>query len=134
MTRLTDALNRLFRSGHRSPEIEPGASVELDGASVVARCEAMLGSVPADDPAAALGLALSGARATCLISGDDSEVHVAEIRAAAGRQTPFVAHLFARAAAAHSVARGTGHETLHALADTGACVLVAQKCFTGWRA
>ena len=77
MTRLSEALGRLFRSGGRGAEIEPGASVELDGAALVARCEAMLGSVPADDPAAALGLALSGTRATCLISGDDSEVHVA---------------------------------------------------------
>jgi len=124
--RTLSALARLFRTRELLPHAF-GTEAELDGASVVAACEAMLGSVPAEDAATALGLALAGVRTTCMIAGADGDAAVPAIRSAAGRQAPFVAHLFARAAAVHATARGTGHESVHALADAGAFVLVAQN-------
>ncbi|HMB70924.1 MAG TPA: 4Fe-4S binding protein, partial [bacterium] len=126
MKNLGDAFRRLFGTGTAPASVDPGTAHTLDGLAAAARTEALLGSVPVDDPSAALGLALTGARAACILSGSDAERHAADLRTAAGRHAPMVVHLVMRAAAGHAHALGSGHEPLHALADTGAFVLVAR--------
>jgi pyruvate/2-oxoacid:ferredoxin oxidoreductase alpha subunit/ferredoxin len=123
---LGDAFRRLFGPGSAATAADPGTEHDLDGLAAAARTEALLGSVPADSPAAALGLAMTGVRAACVLSGSDAETYAADLRAAAGRHVPMVAHLVTRAGAGHAHALGSGHEPLHALADTGAFVLVAR--------
>ncbi len=97
----------------------------IDGRTAVLRAEIRLGSSWLESPSAALGSALAGVRSACWIDGDDAHSAVDALRIAAGRHAPLVAHLVARSAPGHAFASGTGHDLLHALAETGAFVFVA---------
>ena len=62
--------------------------------------------------AAAIGLAMSGVRASSFLAGPDL-VHAGDmLSAAAGRRLPLVLHLSARALAGHATALGSGHQCI----------------------
>ncbi len=88
-----------------------------------------LASLAAEGPrgalAAAVGLALAGARATAFLSGPDLAAVRDLLQAAAGRRLPLVLHLAARALPGQAPAAGDGHEALHLAADSGCLLLVA---------
>ncbi|MCF6354193.1 MAG: 4Fe-4S binding protein [Candidatus Polarisedimenticolaceae bacterium] len=75
--------------------------------------------------AAAIGLALSGGRATAFISGQDAAAVQDQLRTAANRHLPLVIHLENSALSGQGPALGTGHEAIHLCADSGAFTLVA---------
>lgn len=77
--------------------------------------------------AAAMGLAMSGQRATAFLSGQDLASTLDLLKSAAGRHLPLVAHLENRALAAQGGALGAGHESLHLSADTGCFTLIASN-------
>ncbi|MDY7110277.1 MAG: hypothetical protein SYC29_16735, partial [Planctomycetota bacterium] len=68
---------------------------------------------------AAIGLALSGERATTFLSGPDLLAAQDLLASAAGRHLPLVIHLACRAASGHAQALGSGHEAYAAAADRG---------------
>ncbi|NOG55847.1 MAG: hypothetical protein HND57_16230 [Planctomycetes bacterium] len=72
---------------------------------------------------AALGLSLSGQRASCALSGTDLMAGGLDTLAtAAGRNAPMVVSLACRAAAGHACAIGSGHEAWHAAASVANCI------------
>lgn len=75
--------------------------------------------IDADSPrtslAAAMGVAMSGRRATVFLSGPDLVQSRDLLAEAAGRRLPLVIHAVLRAGASHAQALGTGHEAYHAL-------------------
>jgi pyruvate-ferredoxin/flavodoxin oxidoreductase len=75
--------------------------------------------------AAAMGLAMTGTRATTFLSGPDLVSAQDLLVMAAGRHLPFVVHLCNRTLAAQAGALGTGHKAYHMSADTGFFVLSA---------
>jgi len=75
--------------------------------------------------AAAMGLAMSGVRATVFLSGPDLISGQDLLVMAAGRHLPLVIHLSNQTLAAQAGALGTGHETYHAAGDSGCFVLLA---------
>ena len=77
--------------------------------------------------AAAMGLSLTGMRASAFVSSDDLTSSAALLRAMSGRPLPLVVHLSARSLSAHANARGSGHEVLAHLRDAGWVVLVARN-------
>jgi pyruvate-ferredoxin/flavodoxin oxidoreductase len=77
--------------------------------------------------AAAMGLAMSGQRATAFLSGQDLASSLDLLKSATGRHLPLVAHLENRALAAQGGALGAGHESLHLAADGGCFTLVASN-------
>ncbi|MBI2375785.1 MAG: hypothetical protein HYV07_17445 [Deltaproteobacteria bacterium] len=76
--------------------------------------------------AAASGVALSGHRASAFLPGDRLAQIQDQLFAAVGHRVPIVVHADGRAVARHGRGAGTGHETLHALAQTGALVAIAR--------
>ena len=88
-----------------------------------------LWSHTADGPrgalATAIGLSLSGIRATAFLSSADLAGAQDLLASAAGRHLPLVAHLSNRALAGHASAMGSGHEALHISADSGCFMLFA---------
>ena len=88
-----------------------------------------ISSCEADGPrgalAAAMGLAMSGGRATAFISGQDAAAVQDQLRTAANRHLPLVLHLENSAVSGQGPALGTGHEAIHLCADSGAFTLVA---------
>ncbi|MDJ0892714.1 MAG: 4Fe-4S binding protein, partial [Gammaproteobacteria bacterium] len=88
-----------------------------------------LADVTAEGPrgvlAGAMGLALSGTRATVFLAGTDLAACRDLLSAAAGRRLPLVLHLSNRAIGAQASALGTGHEAVHLAADSGCFVLFA---------
>ncbi|MDJ0891532.1 MAG: hypothetical protein QNK18_10125, partial [Gammaproteobacteria bacterium] len=75
--------------------------------------------------AAAIGLAMSGTRATAFLAGTDLASCRDLLSAAAGRRLPLVLHLSNRAIGAQASALGTGHEAVHLAADSGFFLLFA---------
>ncbi len=116
-----------------------GASFPADTAALAWRAEqtryaanllgAPLSNLGGEGPrgtlAAAIGLALSGTRATVFCSGPDLAGAQDLLRLAAGRRLPLVVQLSCRGLAAHAPSLGSGHEALHLSADCGGLVLTA---------
>ncbi len=75
--------------------------------------------------AAAMGLSMSGGRATAFVSGQDLCAVQDLLRTAANRHLPLVVHLENSALSGQGPALGTGHEAIHLCADTGVFTLVA---------
>nr|VFJ86269.1 MAG: Pyruvate:ferredoxin oxidoreductase [Candidatus Kentron sp. LFY] len=75
--------------------------------------------------AAAMGLTMSGVRATVFLSGPDLISGQDLLVMAAGRHLPLVVHLSNRTLAAQAGALGTGHEAYHTAADSGCFTLLA---------
>ncbi|MEA3291061.1 MAG: 4Fe-4S binding protein [Pseudomonadota bacterium] len=74
---------------------------------------------------AAIGLSLSGIRATAFLSGPDLASARDLLSSAAGRRLPLVMHLGNRALASQAAALGSGHEACHLSADSGCFMLFA---------
>lgn len=116
-----------------------GASYPADAAELAWRAQQQrlsvnllggtLSSHTADGPrgalAAAVGLSLSGIRATAFLSSADLASAQDLLTSAAGRHLPLVAHLDNRALAGHATATGSGHEVFHLSADSGCFMLFA---------
>ncbi len=77
--------------------------------------------------ASAVGLALTGTRATAFFSGANVAGLHDMLTAAAGRHVPLVIHGVSRALNAHAGARGSGHEAWHAISDSGVLQLFARN-------
>nr|VFK31397.1 MAG: Pyruvate:ferredoxin oxidoreductase [Candidatus Kentron sp. MB]VFK75465.1 MAG: Pyruvate:ferredoxin oxidoreductase [Candidatus Kentron sp. MB] len=77
--------------------------------------------------AAALGLTMSGVRATVFLSGPDLVTGQDLLVMAAGRHLPLVVHLSNQTLAAQAGALGTGHEAYHTTADSGCFTLLASN-------
>lgn len=75
--------------------------------------------------AAAMGLAMTGTRATTFLSGPDLVSAQDLLVMAAGRHLPLIVHLCNRTLAAQAGALGTGHKAYHMSADTGFFMLSA---------
>jgi len=75
--------------------------------------------------AAAIGLSMSGARATAFLSSPDIMSSQDLLVTAVGRHVPLVVHLSNRTLAAHAGALGSGHIAYHISADSGFFVLHA---------
>ncbi|MBT8419664.1 MAG: hypothetical protein KJO08_02260 [Gammaproteobacteria bacterium] len=90
---------------------------------------ARLGSRGTEGPrgalAAAMGLTMSGVRATVFLSSSDLISGHDLLVMAAGRHLPLVVHLSNQTLAAQAGALGTGHETYHTTGDSGCFVLLA---------
>ncbi len=77
--------------------------------------------------AAAIGLAMSGQRATAFLDSQQLAASQDLLVNAAGRHLPLVLHLTNRALATQGAALGSGHETLHLSAESGCFVLHAMN-------
>ncbi|MCZ7586212.1 MAG: hypothetical protein M5R36_24420 [Deltaproteobacteria bacterium] len=75
----------------------------------------------------AAGLTMSGQRAVAMVAGDRLAQMHDQLFAAAGRRLPLVIQVANRAMPRQGAAPGTGHEGLHAVADTGAFIAVARN-------
>jgi pyruvate-ferredoxin/flavodoxin oxidoreductase len=75
--------------------------------------------------AAAIGLSLSGARATTFLSAPDLMSAQDWLVTAVGKHVPLVVHLTNRTLAAHAGALGSGHKAYHVSADSGFFILHA---------
>ncbi len=75
--------------------------------------------------AAAIGLSMSGVRATTFLSSPDLMSAQDLLVNAVGRHVPLVIHLSHRTLAGHAGALGSGHKAYHASADSGCFVLHA---------
>jgi pyruvate-ferredoxin/flavodoxin oxidoreductase len=76
---------------------------------------------------AAGGLALSGRRATVFVAGDGAHEACGPLGALVARHVPLVLHVTGRLDPLHPAAGASGRASIHALAATGAVVLVAQN-------
>jgi len=77
--------------------------------------------------AAAIGLSMSGARATAFFSSPDIMSAQDLLVTAVGKHVPLVVHLSNRTLAAHAGALGSGHKAYHVCADSGFFVLQARN-------
>ncbi|MEN8170824.1 MAG: 4Fe-4S binding protein [Pseudomonadota bacterium] len=77
--------------------------------------------------AAAIGLAMSGQRATAFLNSQELAGAQDLLINAAGRHLPLVVHLSNRTLAAQGAALGSGHETLHLSGESGCFVLHAMN-------
>jgi len=116
-----------------------GGSFPADAAGLAWRLEqrrlrvnafgAPLGSRGAEGPrgalAAAIGLALTGARATCFLSAPDLSGCRDLLASASARRLPLVLHLAGRGVGGTGAVLGNGHDAFHIGADVGGLVLVA---------
>lgn len=75
--------------------------------------------------AAAMGLSMSGQRATAFLDSQQLAASQDLLVNAAGRHLPLVVHLTNRALASQGAALGSGHETLHISSESGCFVLHA---------
>ncbi len=75
--------------------------------------------------AAAIGLSMSGVRATGFFSGTDLAACLDLLATAAGRRLPLVLHLAGRTPGGPGSSLGNGHEAFHSCAGTGCCLLAA---------
>lgn len=75
--------------------------------------------------AAAIGLGLSGRRATTFLNGQDVAGVQDLLFAASGRHLPLVVHLTSTALAGHGGVAGSGHEGFHLSSDSGCFTLFA---------
>ena len=75
--------------------------------------------------ATAIGLSLSGNRATTFLSSADLASAQDLLANAAGRHLPLVVHLCNRALDGHAAAIGSGHEAVHISAQSGCFMLFA---------
>jgi len=73
----------------------------------------------------AIGLCLSGVRTTAFLSSSDLVCAQDLLTSAVGRHLPLVIHLGNRALPGHATAMGSGHEAVHAIADSGCFMLFA---------
>ena len=78
-----------------------------------------------DVPALLGGLALSGIRASALVT--DTDGLAAGLTAAAGRRLPFLVHLAARAATRQARSPHGAHDAYHDCADSGAFLMFARN-------
>ena len=74
--------------------------------------------------AAAMGLAMSGTRATAFFSSTDLAAAQDLLTTAAGRHLPLVLHVGNRGLATNAPTLGSGHELVHLVAESGAFVLM----------
>jgi pyruvate-ferredoxin/flavodoxin oxidoreductase len=116
-----------------------GGSFPADAAGLAWRLEqrrlrvnafgAPLGSRGAEGPrgalAAAIGLALTGTRATCFLSAPDLGGCRDLLAAASARRLPLVLHLAGRGVGGPGAVLGNGHDAFHIGAEVGGLVLVA---------
>ncbi len=116
-----------------------GASFPADTAVLAWRAEQWrLGTNPMGKPlagcmaegprgglAAALGLSMTGTRATAFLSGPDVAGALGLLASAAGQRLPLVAHLISRAQGGSGMPLGSGHEAYHQAADSGCFLLFA---------
>lgn len=116
-----------------------GGSFPADGADLAWRTEQRrlgvnafgdpLSTQAAEGPrgalASAMGLALSGVRATSFLSGPDLAACGDLLASAAGLRLPLVLHLSGRAIGGPGPSLGDGHEAIHLAGDTGCLVLTA---------
>ena len=100
---------------------EPSAETGLDAVEVAERFI----SDATESLSEAMGLALTGVRATAFLDGADLARGTAALAQAAGRRVPMVLHVTATALPGAGERAGSGHAALHAAADAGALVLVA---------
>lgn len=75
--------------------------------------------------AAAIGLTLSGQRATAFLDAQEMAAAQDLLVNAAGRRLPLVVHLANRALASQGASLGSGHETLHLSSESGCFMLHA---------
>ncbi len=75
--------------------------------------------------AAAIGLSMSGIRATGFFSGPDLAACLDLLATAAGRRLPLVLHLAGRTLGGPGSSLGNGHEAFHACAGSGCFLLAA---------
>jgi pyruvate-ferredoxin/flavodoxin oxidoreductase len=91
----------------------------------------LLGQVDAESGrgalAAAIGLALSGQRATAFLDSQQLTASQDLLVNAAGRHLPLVLHLTNRALASQGAALGSGHEAVHLSSESGCFVLQAMN-------
>ncbi len=112
---LTDGANRAWRSEQQR------RTVNVFGDVLSAReTEGPRGAL-----ATAIGLAMTGGRATAFLSGQDLVAAQDLLVSAAGRHLPLVLHLESRALASQGGALGSGHEAVHLSADAGCFTLFA---------
>jgi len=77
--------------------------------------------------AAAIGLSMSGARATTFLSSPDIMSSQDLLASAVGKHVPLVVHLNNRSLAEHAGALGSDHKAYHVCADSGFFVLQARN-------
>lgn len=77
--------------------------------------------------ASAMGLAMSGRRASLFLDGQEIAGTQDLLFAAAGRHLPLVVHLTNRALSGHGGTQGSGHEGFHLASDTGCFTLFARN-------
>ncbi|VAX10123.1 Pyruvate-flavodoxin oxidoreductase [hydrothermal vent metagenome] len=110
-----DAANQAWRSEHERRDADAFGglltSCETDG--------------PRGALAAAMGLAMSGGRATAFLSGQDIAAAQDLLRTAVNRHLPLVLHVESNALSGQGPSLGTGHEAIHLCADSGVFTLVA---------
>lgn len=75
--------------------------------------------------ASAIGLGLTGRRATAFLDGQDIAATQDLLYSAAGRHLPLVIHLTNKALAGHGGSIGSGHEGFHLSCETGCFTLFA---------
>ena len=114
-----------------TPAAAPEGAIALTGASAVELVSAAAGVVWITAPtgrhalATGLGRCLGGQRVgVCLDAADGADL-ADLVAVAAARRAPLVLHLHTRARTRQATSTGGGHDSLHALADAGALVLVA---------
>jgi pyruvate-ferredoxin/flavodoxin oxidoreductase len=132
MPSLSNSALRLFQ-GFFSSSPPPTNEIQLvlDGNSAVAAIEAGIGFIEEEEQdargalAAAIGLSMSGIRATAFLSSPDLMKVQDLLISAVGRHLPLVLHLNNRTIAGHAVALGSGHKAYYLSADSGFFMLHA---------
>ena len=112
------------------PDIDQGWHREVEHAASNV-FELPLSWVNAEGPrgavASAMGLALSGRRATAFLTGQDVASIQDLMHACSGKHLPLIVHLTNKAIAAHGIPLGSGHEGFHLCSESGWFTLFASN-------
>ena len=128
---LSNSALRLFQGFFSNPPPKNEIQMVLDGNSAVAAIEANIGFIEKEKHdargaiAAAIGLSMSGTRATAFLSSPDLMKTQDLLVTAVGRHLPLVLHLSNRTIAGHAGALGSGHKAYYLSADSGFFLLHA---------
>jgi len=133
MPSFSNSALRLFQHFFTSSPPKKGAiKTVLDGKSATAAIENYLAEVAGlteqdarGAMAAAIGLSMSGTRATAFLSSPDLMQVQDLLVTAVGRHLPLVLHLSNRTIAGHAGALGSGHKAYYLSADSGLFMLHA---------
>lgn len=102
-----------------------------DNNNVTNKLGQTLTAINADNPrsaiASAFGMAVSGQRAACFVSGPDLLTSQDLLAHISGQHAPLVLHLACRADAKHAQSLGTGHTAYYAAGEQGWILLFAQN-------